>query len=163
MRQLILASNVRLKIADKEDSIEAIRLVVSKSLKETSYAKIEVDEAALTTVISNFVNSDVRERILVLLYIDDNIVGFLAGSSQPLVFNPSKIIASETLWWIDADYRNSRYGIKMFDVFEEWASAIGASIVAASHFPNEVGSKISKLYERRGYSVTENAYMKEIA
>jgi GNAT superfamily N-acetyltransferase len=162
MRQLTLASNVIIKVADERDSIDEIKDAVLRASKDTSYSTMVIDEQAVKDVVASFVNADLNERLILLLIVDDKIKGFIAARAQPMLFNPKITVASETLWWVEEEYRRSRYGLILFDAFEEWASAIGASTVAVSHFPNTIGSSISKLYKKRGYKEMENAYIKEL-
>lgn len=69
------------------------------------------------------------------------------------------LIASETVWFIEPEYRGPS-AIKMMAEYEAWAAAMGCSFVAMAMKGND--PKPAILYQRRGYAVTETHFWKPV-
>lgn len=140
-----------LKIATEED-IPVIKELAMKFANSTSYADY-VDEAKADFLIQEFLKADKSQKI-VLLY--DNI-GILAGMVQPFFFG-NVLVASEVLWWVEPDERGKKAGEELLNAFEFWAQKVGCKLITMVCLNDSVG----KYYEKRGYRLYENAYMKEL-
>ena len=78
--------------------------------------------------------------------------GVIGGHLMPLRFGKS-VLAQEIFWWAEKD------GMALFRRFEQWAEEHGADLICMAGLS---GSKIGKLYERRGYERREVFYVRHI-
>lgn len=83
--------------------------------------------------------------------------GIIAGVAAEFIYGDSKV-ATELCWWVDPKFRGSREGKDLLDAFEGWAKDVGCTYVTMVSIDDSVGS----YYEKRGYSLTERAFMKAL-
>lgn len=86
--------------------------------------------------------------------------GMAAAILVPVFIDRSRTQATELFWWVDPDSRQSGAGRDLLNGLESWAKAQGAarlSMMSMHSLDNGVG----KLYERAGYVLTEQTYIKD--
>lgn len=71
-------------------------------------------------------------------------------------------VASEILWWVAPKARKTRLSILFVHAFETWAKKLGVSKVILGSMENEHAESIHKFYTKRGYTLTERTYFKEL-
>lgn len=91
---------------------------------------------------------------------DGKIVGAIAGMVAPMWCNPSLLIVAELAWWVEVEHRG-RVGHLLLKELEEWSHDVGAVIVSINEVPS-MNSNVGKLLTRRGYSMLEATYCKEL-
>jgi hypothetical protein len=89
-------------------------------------------------------------------------VGIILGNATPHPFDLSKRVLSEIAWFVTKEERGSRRSLQLLEQFELYGKAIGADYVCTSLRDNLRSEKLQKFYERRGYSLTEMAYIKKV-
>lgn len=129
--------------------------------EHSPYAHLGVDEEKTYETVNAFLSAPKEERIIILAIVDDKPVGMLAGMISELLINRMKI-ASEVMWWMDPEYRGSRVSLELLDAYEFWATKCGANVIQLSTVETEQAERIGKLYNRRGYKLTERGYIKDI-
>ncbi len=95
------------------------------------------------------------------LVLDNSSVGFLGAILMPDV-NNGDLVATEMFWYVSPSYRKSMWGIRLLTTFEKWAKEIGAKRVVMAHLTNPEGEVLGKFYTRKGYTLTESHYVKEL-
>lgn len=111
--------------------------------------------AALTTSL--------RDGLLVVAeHHSYGVVGALVGISGHLWYDPSTKVATEITWWIEPAHRNGRTGLQLVEMFEQLAKQSGHDLVAMMFLQNLQPERLARLYERNGYKLTEQTYIKEI-
>ncbi len=86
--------------------------------------------------------------------------GMLGAIVTPLPFNKAHIVATELFWWCDEEAKKGE-GVALFNAFEAWADEIGAHQRSASTV-HEMNPGIARFYERRGYRLREQNYVRNI-
>jgi GNAT superfamily N-acetyltransferase len=89
------------------------------------------------------------------------VVGMLVCFVTPCFFSDTKQ-AVEIAWYVDPDHRGSKKAHEMIDHYEEWARELGAVCVNMMNLEISKADKVAKMYERRGYTLAENTFVKEI-
>lgn len=141
-----------IKIATIEDLPEVLDMAM-KFMSLTGYTKYS-DEQTISNLIETIVTGPQNTMIILLI----PGVGFLAGQASPFVFGRGSI-ASEIAWWINEEKRNSGIGAELVEAFEYWAKNVaGCTIITLTSLDDSVG----KFYEKKGYTLYERAYMKEL-
>lgn len=111
---------------------------------------------------------DVRERLPGLLamgpcYIATNVdqlpIGFIAGLLAPHPYNPSIRVLSESFWWVDPGWRQTRAGLLLLNAFMAYGDANADWI----HFTLEAKSPVNeRCLLKRGFVLFERAYLREV-
>lgn len=88
--------------------------------------------------------------------------GFLVAFLQPSFFG-WELLASELVWWVDVNHRNTGEGKALKEYFEQWAASYGCTVTTLG-----IGSAFSSANNTReylikdGYTVCETNHMKRI-
>lgn len=90
------------------------------------------------------------------------IVGVIGGLKNPFIFNSNVWSACEVLWFIKPEYRKGSLAVRLLQMYEEELKKQGVLFSTMCYFENLESQTLAKLYERRGYTLTENAYMKTL-
>ncbi len=127
--------------------------------KSSIYNEYGHDEDKIDTIIGEFIY-DPTNRIIILGLLEGKPVAILAASVQPIIFSKARI-ATEVLWWVDEEHRQSGVGLQLIEAFEYWAKTVAkADYLQLCTLNGEYAEKVGKYYERRGYTLSEKAYLK---
>lgn len=86
-------------------------------------------------------------------------IGFIAGILFNHPFNPDIRVLSETFWWVQEEYRNSKAGLMLLNKFTE----IGKDSADWTTIAIEEKSPISdRVLLKRGFKPTEKNYLLEV-
>lgn len=150
-----------IKVVDKTDDWTRIFDLIKQGVN--NFEESDVDVAFLEVVALQFANSAISDKVLLVLYRDLYPVGVLLGmnaNTHP-VFHKTGVTI-EQLWWVDPEHRGSKHATKLIDAFEEWSRQIGVKRVVMGHFNDLIGTKVKKYYEKNGYKLLEQSYVKEL-
>jgi GNAT superfamily N-acetyltransferase len=89
--------------------------------------------------------------------------GSYIGGLGALIYpdmNDGRLVATEAFWYVRPECRGG--GLRLLQVFEDWAKARGVSRLMMVHLQNLMPESLSRLYVRRGYRPLETHYMKEL-
>lgn len=93
--------------------------------------------------------------------VDNKVVGMLGFGLVPDLFT-GKSQLQEVGWFVDASYRDSKIGIKLFTLFERYAIDKGAARISVTHLVDSMPDKLKSFYTRRGYNLQDLTYGKEL-
>lgn len=99
--------------------------------------------------------------IILVCEVENEVVGFIAGSLMPHFLNKDCIIANEMAWWVNPGYRKG-LGKKLLQAFESWARDNNASRIVVSSTIDPENSFLDAFYKKYGYMVSEISYMKSL-
>lgn len=134
----------------------------SKSLhRMTRYGIFEFDENKVRKLYYDAITGDPRHGIVLLSKQNKKTVGLLgAVVVQPTFSN--ELLGSEWVWWVDptvSDYRKRL--IELLDGYEYWAKNVAKckaiTVGRIENFEDPLG-----YFKRRGYRLSEEAYIKEL-
>jgi len=147
----------------EETDFENISNSVFKAFTESPYKdQYTFNQQRVVSVLKHM--HSLGKQGAILLIAEDkekNIVGlFLAMLS----FTSAGLepMASEILWWVSPDYRKTRLSITFIEAFEFWASKLGVTKLVLGSMENNHVNAIDKFYRKRGYTLTERTYFKEL-
>ena len=150
-----------LKVIDETDDWLRCFELVEQGVK--NIGEESIDSEFLHEVAKDFATADKRMKIFLVLYKDLKPIGILLGmkvDTHP-VFRKTGITI-EQLWWIDPVYRGSKVATKLIEAFEEWSRQVGVKRMVMGHFNDLIGTKVKKYYERSGFKLLEQSYVKEL-
>lgn len=139
------------------------------------------DIPRLTDMVVRFVSEEmpdppkpdpevVQETILLLIKQQDNhgmavvyevegeIWGMILATTVPSAFS-KQVHAIELAYYVLPEHRKSKAWRELLDTYERWAKYIAKADIAAVALLDQ---RVGKLYERRGYKLTEMSYKKEL-
>jgi len=149
---------VQLKVATREDEPFVTQMAL-KFYSESPYRGIPINNKKVQDVIEHLMGNDL---CLVLLLVSDQgkPVGMIAGHVNEMIFSTDRM-ASEVVWWVDKEYRGSKHSLSLLDGFEYWAYKSGCKFVQMSSLGGPKSGVLDRLYSKRKYINTEQAYVKE--
>jgi GNAT superfamily N-acetyltransferase len=134
------------------DDAGMITSMTIKFLSSVPYGKYSTEDAA-REVVEGLLASNRKDAIIIA--IEDK--GFIAGIAKKFPYGDVRI-ATEIGWWVEPEHRKSKIGGQLIDAFEYWASQVNCEIVTMMCLTEELRG----YYEKRGYVLSELAFMKEI-
>ena len=152
-------SDYKFRIAEISDLSETLRMCEA-FFSVSKYASIyDKDRERIVQYLEWFLTAPKNVAIVILLehIPSGKTVGMLAMLSSMLPFK-FEFMAYEQVWWVDPEHRKGKPAFEMLNLAEEWARQTGCSIVSLT----ALDDKVSKLYERKGYFLAEQAYLKRI-
>lgn len=141
-----------MRIASPSDS-DLIFDMALKFVNQTEYVGL-YSEKGLRSLINRLLSSAMSDAVV---FVEDE-VGMIGGITSPFLFNPDLFVATEIAWWIEPEHRKSGKGKELLGAFEYWAAANGCAAVTMV----ALGDSVAKVYEKAGYKLRENVYMKEL-
>lgn len=149
-----------LKLATKDD-LPRLHELFREFLQHSPYRTLKYDYDKVQTLFLETIDN--REAFLYLVDVDELglIQGFLLASKIQTLFSIESI-GTEIAWWIEPLSRNFKTAVKMLDAYEYWAKLVGCKFASLAHLANGKGDTLTKWYNRRGYTLQESAFIKEM-
>lgn len=140
--------------SNEDEAVDLLHLFFSS----TNYKEDNWDEVKVRDIYRGLLK-DTENSLVLLMERDGKIVGILAATCAEMLFSFERV-AAELAWYVHPEYRTSKESWKMVKAFEWWAkNKVGATYTSMAHLGNE---KLSKLYEKRGYSKQEEVYLRRL-
>jgi GNAT superfamily N-acetyltransferase len=145
--------------ATKEDVID-LAILGKQFVKESKNNYLGWDATKVYNSLFDVIERD-DFCVIVLEEEEDGVVGMFIALVTPCFFSNLKQ-AVEIVWYVDPDHRGSRTALKMLSMYEEWADFRDAVCVNLVNLDILNGEKVKKMYERKGYRLVENTFVKEL-
>jgi len=141
--------------ATPQDAIE-LTVLVKQFVKEAKYT-VKVDTKL---VMENF--EKITENPSFFVHVaehEDSLVGFLVGAVNTSLFSLDAA-GVELGWYLDPEHRDGKTAIVLLKKFEDWCVQKKCKHISLAdiHTLKSMGG----LYERKGYTLTEKTYVKEL-
>jgi len=141
--------------ARSSDSLD-FALLAKAFLKESKFP-FNLDVAKL---LENFeLAIENPDFCLFLLEDGGDLVGMLVGGIASPLFSKDRV-ATELAWFVEPEHRDGRAAYKLLASYEKWAKDSGCSFVTMVDI--DTLESLEPLYTRKGYTLTEKTYVKEI-
>jgi len=138
-----------------ESDFESVLDMCEEFWKHTSYSEpFERDHTA------KMLDMAFDHGLLMVLDIDREVVGFIAGIKSPLLASTQALIATELAWWVDPMYRGNGVGFKLMKSIEDKARNIGVKYWNMASMRSSNDKHANRIYERAGYKLNETVYQK---
>lgn len=162
---------ITIRAATVEDAPRVVAMAM-RFLQETSYGALfpDVEPMRLAPLYQLLLDRGVilvaeQPQTVIYEFSDDacivqppTLAGFIAlvAMQHPLTGLP---YGDEIAWWVEPEFRHTRVGYKLLGAAERWATTNRLSCLK---MVAPAGSKLGTFYERRGYTVVETAYQKQL-
>lgn len=137
-----------------------IPIIVAKALDfnaSTPYrALIVFEPARLADVAAQLIESELG--VVFLASRDGVVIGMLGAAIQVHPLSGERI-ASEIVWWVDADARGGRAAIRLLARFEQWA-AMHEATLSQMVAPDE---RTERFYLKLGFTKVETLFQRKVA
>jgi len=140
-----------IRIATMEDYDLVYSMAVNYA-KQGSHGKF-ADEKKIAQIVQGLLTQS-NDKTIVLLWKDK--AGIAGGIAQ--FVHGTDPIATEMALWVDPEFRGQGIATQLIEAFEFWAKRLNCSAVILSDMSDGFG----ELYTKKGYSLHERAYLKEI-
>lgn len=93
---------------------------------------------------------------------DGNRIAALLGAAFVGDMFSGELNAIEQYWYVLPEYRGSKMATPLFDAFEQEAKSRGCKIILMVHLEGPFSEPLEALYTKRGFSLLEKTFVKEI-
>jgi GNAT superfamily N-acetyltransferase len=137
--------------------VRAVTTFMTKFEDCTRFVKVDIDHA------SKVYEKAISEKTGAMLILTDesglveNMIGGL-GCMKGYDLHYPRLIAIETFWYVTPEQRGS--GLKLIKAFEAWAKRNDCDACAMIHLADSFEERLPKLYERLGYELAEQHFVK---
>lgn len=142
------------------DDIPWIIAEATKEFKDSPYLDFGVDQRKARQLLEKLIVEGQEKGIVILSHDNGEPVGCLAAYSFSPLFSLNKI-ATECLWFLNENQRQTSRGLDMMKAYEYWAKLVGCTHVQYGLL-NTSPARMSKLYDRTGAKMTEQIYTKRL-
>lgn len=149
-----------LRIA-KERDLQIVASMATKFFQNTQYGHLDMDQEGLEALVKEFISPANRDKVCLLWEEGGVTVGCIAGQLVSVPFL-GRMAAVECMWWVEPGHRGGPVGEDLLVAYEYWAKLQGADFMQMMCMADKTGKVLDRYYKRRGYSLTELTYTKEI-
>ncbi|MGI0034283.1 MAG: GNAT family N-acetyltransferase [Nitrososphaera sp.] len=121
------------------------------------HAGLNLDLDSLTATLTTMMHEP--NQVLFVVKADGVIVGVVGGFITPAPFNNKQSIAQESFWYVLPEHRRGGVGQALYDTFEAWAKAKGATALVMATIGNK---KLHEYYLAHGFHALESHYFKAL-
>lgn len=149
-----------LRLATTDDEAEVYRMVKAH-WDSGPYKTLAFAEDKVRSRVKFFIQNQGTDYITILSCTSEGKpVGILAAFIIIPDFSTDRT-AVEQVWWVDEQYRQSKYSFELIKAYEYWAdNKAMCKLKHLSLFENELRPRIEKFYNRRGFVPTEQTFVK---
>ena len=115
---------------------------------ESSFSRLEFSGDKLLSVAAS--NAKDPDRVIFMAYSGDAPVGVFVGNIASYYFGPD-LVAVDTIWYVIPEQRGTYVGIKLLELFENWAKSKGAADIRIGQSSTINPEVFEGLLEKRGY------------
>ena len=99
---------------------------------------------------------------ILILEIEEKVIGTIAGIISPWFMNFSQLILTELWWWVDPEHRKGKIAFELLDALTEWGKYCGATRMTMVSIGADREEIIKRYYKRKGFIYMETHFVKEI-
>jgi GNAT superfamily N-acetyltransferase len=136
-------------------------MVLAKEFYEASpyNGKTLLDPNKLRRTIQVLINCESEVGTIFVAEDETGVHGMLACMGVETFFSSDQV-ATEVMWWITPSHRGSGMAQRLMEAYESWAKYHGYPVVQMVLLEALKGSSVDKYYTKKGYELTEKAYIK---
>lgn len=145
--------------ATHKDTLVTVALL-RKFLGETAYKQAALAAKDLEH-LSKIVWTCLQYGYVWLAYNDEEPIGMLMAVKEPNMWLPRANQLRELVWYVVPEHRHTTVGGKLFLTYCQRAQKLLDTGVIDGYFTTRMSSTDPIDYERRGFRLTEQTYLKE--
>lgn len=142
-----------MKLASLDD-LENLVTLSEEFFNESPYTELPFSRDHVRGSLIEILTKDKTESVIIY----EEGKGFIIGIVAPLLFSPVRA-AVEVAWFVSKDERKGRLGLGLLEAFEYWSKEVAKTDVTTMSDLSNLD--LSRLYERRGYRLFENSYLRK--
>jgi hypothetical protein len=137
-----------------EDDFPLIIQMARKFHEASPYQVLEFSELRCMQLFQAYL----QDKTSVMILLSDH--GMLIAFASQAPFSNHKV-STEVAWWVNPECRGKRDSLLLLDAYEIWSRKVGCSLCQVAMLPSV--TDLSKFYEKRGYKLLEQSYVKEFS
>lgn len=159
MEYLVNSECRPIREANLTDIMKLVEL--SKEFYEASpyKGKVQWDYNKLKRTLKAIINCESEVGTIFVAEDQTGIHGMLACMGVEPFFSSDRA-ATEVMWWVSPSHRGSGMAQKLVEAYEGWARYHGYPMAQMVLLDALKGSSVDKYYTKKGYTLTEKAYIK---
>jgi len=118
--------------------------------------RLTFDESKLKNVLKMLISSD---DSIGTIFIGTKSQGLLACMGVEPFFSTDRV-ATEVMWWVSPQDRGSGIAQELIEAYEGWCRLHGYRMAQMVLLDALKGSSVDRFYTKKGYELTEKAYIK---
>lgn len=142
------------------NDVPAIVEMGRKLYEGSVYSTVKADYTRSREMIEKFIIEGNQNFLVMLSHDEGKPVGVIAAYAFQPLFS-SERIATESLLWLEPEYRTSKRGNELLDAYEYWAKLIGVSVVQYGLLAS-ADPRLGDFYRRRGCVEVERVFYKDL-
>jgi L-amino acid N-acyltransferase YncA len=116
----------------------------------------DIDEESLIQTFEQLL----REHLLLVVEVEDKVVGTAAAFIAPLYWNFGFLQGVEAFWWIDPEHRGNKAGTRLRVALQQAAKDKGVTFWSMIALADSMHDQVCAVYKRAGFKHAESVYMK---
>ena len=145
-------------LANEEDVIDLV-ILGKEFAKEAQVGFLGWSNDKVSRSLSDAIARD--DFLVVVMRHRTEAVGMLVAFVTPCFFSDA-MQAVEIVWYATPEHRGTKGAHRMVEHYEKWAKEAGAVCTNLSNLDILKADRVRKLYERKGYRLTENTFIKRL-
>jgi len=141
-----------------EDLAQVKILIVSFYNESLKHYGITLDDKTLEETLMTFLNPNIG----IVAELDEKIIGCIGGVACRSIFNKNQIIAQESMWYVNKEFRHGTIGVRLIKAFKDECKARGASLLSMVSMRNLNANKMNDFYTKSGFRSMETHFIKGI-
>jgi len=126
--------------------------------EESSYSDLKFSPKRVLETFNWYLNDE--DKTAIIARKGETPVGLYAGYTAPYYFSQEKV-ANDVAWFVTKPLRGTRVGLRLLDMFEEWALGKGVSEVRLGFTTDINPEAFDRLMQKRGYDPLGRNYRLE--
>lgn len=137
------------------DDVPALVEIGREFYDLTKIGDIEFCEDSVGTMIQTLITGE-----LSTVFVNEELTATIGGMLYPFWVNTAYLAGNELFWWVSEQGRGGSAGRELWTTLEKWAKTEGCTLFQMMCLEGFEPSRISKMYQRRGYVPLEHVFTK---
>jgi len=141
-----------------EEDVKALVELGRQMHSESSYSQLKFEPKRVLETFDWYLNDENKTAIIARK--GDKPVGLYAGYMSKYYFS-DEYVANDIAWFVTKSLRGTRVGLRLLDMFENWAKEKGASEIRIGYSTDINPKAFNSLMQKRGYNLVGANYRLE--
>lgn len=143
----------------RDDVARAVVKLARMAHSESGHRHLNLDLDLLLKNASHYTRAD--RHAFWLAWEGDEPVGVFAGQANPYFFSRD-LVAGDSLWYVVPEKRGTRVGIRLLDLFEEWAEGLGVVDIRVGQTSQLDPRVFNGILSGRGYECVGSYFVRKV-
>lgn len=142
---------------------QALQDICEQAIQNLPYLETDELPTNVGDLVKQCVGAPIQDAAMFVMSDEKGTpVGVLLGTvinNHPIMQTGQ--MAHELVFYVSPEHRG-KDSFKLVEAYENWARMLGLTKSTMSHFEDEIGSKLEKVYQKMGYKLCERTYVRTL-